>query len=109
MEARPDSSRKIIIRVLEGITPVVTEEVSRVRTGGKFQDADSLWKKVWDSDSIEKAAKSLVKNGVDRMHVIYVYSRFRNSPAVGPPLIKWIVERDLTENEAARVPREKGT
>lgn len=99
MEARPESSRQLIVKVLEELTPVVADEISRVLPSGEFEDPGSVWKKVSDSVSIERLAKYLVENGTDRMHVIYVYSRFRNSPAVGPPLVKWAINKHLKERK----------
>lgn len=105
MEARPESSRQVIVSILEELTPVIVDEIERVAVTTKLEDLTSLWKKIEGSASIEKSVKFLIENGVDRMHVIYVYSRFKNSPAVGPPLISWAITKHLKQAEGDKLQR----
>jgi hypothetical protein len=105
MEARPESSRQVIVSILEELTPVIADEIERVEVTTKLEDLTSLWKKIEGSASIEKSVKFLIENGVDRMHVIYVYSRFKNSPAVGPSLISWAITKHLKQAEGDKLQR----
>lgn len=98
MEARPESSRNALETILKELVPVVADEAKRAVATKKFQDLALLWKEVESSESVERVMKSLIDR-VDRMHVIYVYSRFKNSPAVGPPLVKWAIAQYIENSK----------
>lgn len=83
LKNRPESSPEKLERTVDTIRTAVAKEINRTGITGH---RDDVWKEVRDSPDIEAAVKGLLGD-VDRSHVLYVYSRFRGSPAVGPPIV----------------------
>jgi len=84
LKNRPESSTEKLERTVDAIRTAVAKEVDRAGITGS---GDELWREVRDSSEIEEAVRSLLDE-VDRRHALYVYSRFKGSPAVGPPVVE---------------------
>lgn len=65
----------------------MTKEAAKIQEKRGPSNEEAVWEAVRYRRVFEEEMRNLLKE-VDRMHVLYVYSRFLNSRAVGPPLVK---------------------
>ncbi len=86
MKGRPQSSRESIAKVVQRLGNTVSKEASKIQGGGYSSDAAVIWMSLKDRSVFQDEMQNLLRE-VDRMHVLYVYSRFLNSKAVGPILV----------------------
>jgi len=87
LDGRPQSSPETIAKVVERLGEAVSREAATVLRKRQLTNLEAVWEAVKDQPIFEDEMRNLLKE-VDRMHVLYVYSRFRNSRAVGPSLVR---------------------
>lgn len=92
MKGRPQSSAQTIAKIVQHLGEVVSKEVFKIVREEDPLSVRAVWEIVKIRPIIESKMRNLLSH-VDRLHVLYVYSRFLNSGAVGPPLTKIALEK----------------
>ncbi|TET07750.1 MAG: hypothetical protein E3J86_12255 [Candidatus Thorarchaeota archaeon] len=92
LKGRPQSSAETITKVVEHLGEVVSKEALEIIRDKDPLSVRAIWETVKARPIIESEMRKLLSR-VDRPHVLYVYSRFLNSGAVGPPLTKIALEK----------------
>jgi len=88
--ARPQSSTDELSTILQGVISTIADEAlnefakSRETSGITIVE---VWERVKDRPAIEKKFREFLGK-VSRPSLIYVFSRFKNSRAIGPPIIR---------------------
>ncbi|MFQ6124869.1 MAG: hypothetical protein ACE5R6_09755 [Candidatus Heimdallarchaeota archaeon] len=82
---------------MQHLGKIVSEEAAKIREEGPPLNEEVVWELVKDRPVFNDEMQNLLTE-VDRLHVLYVYSRFLNSKAVGPPLVKAALSEKVGED-----------
>lgn len=87
LEGRPQSSPEYLAKVVHRLGDAVSREATKLQGETNPSNYEAIWQIMKEHPVFDEEMRNLLRE-VDRMHVLYVYSRFLNSKAVGPPLVK---------------------